>query len=35
MLCNARLADIDAKVKQFAVDTGNAPERIGQAHVLN
>src|SRR5882757_6723047 len=32
VLCNARLADIDAELEQFAVDARRAPERVGQAH---
>jgi hypothetical protein len=28
------VADIDAKLKQFAVDTGRAPGRVDQAHAL-
>ena len=33
VLCNARLAHVDAELEQFAVDAGRAPERVGQAHV--
>jgi hypothetical protein len=27
------LADIDAKLEQFAMDPGSAPQRIGDAHL--
>src|SRR6266404_6265825 len=33
VLGNARLADIDAELEQFAVDAGCAPARVGKAHV--
>jgi hypothetical protein len=33
VLGNARLADIDAELEQFAMDARCAPERVGQAHV--
>jgi hypothetical protein len=33
VLGNRRLPDIDAKLEQFAVDPGSAPERVGDADV--
>src|SRR6185295_13806854 len=33
ILGNAGLADIDAKLEQFAMDPGSAPQRIGDAHL--
>src|SRR3989304_1241512 len=29
------LADLDAELEQFAVDAGRAPERVGQAHLMD
>ena len=29
------LADFDAELEQFAVDSGRAPERVGQAHAAD
>ena len=33
ILGNAGLSDIDPELEQFAVDTGRAPQRIGDAHL--
>jgi hypothetical protein len=33
ILGNAGLADLDAKLEQFAMDPGSAPQRIGDAHL--
>ena len=33
ILGNASLPDIDAKLEQFAMDPGSAPQRIGDAHL--
>jgi hypothetical protein len=32
---NCGLADLDAKLEQFAMDAGRAPERVGQAHPMD
>jgi len=32
---NRGLADLDAELEQFAVDTGRAPERVGEAHLAD
>src|SRR4051794_3746700 len=35
VLCNARLADIEAELEQFAMNARRTPELVGQAHVLD